>query len=434
MNQYKVIVKLILIALAIVIEKAHALEAHTLNNNALKLKAGYAQIDISPKIGATIQVMTGEQKPIKNIIDPLLAKAIYLNDGKTQAVLISLDLIALTAIRQEDLTAKVKALAGINNLILSVTHTHSGILPVSDQNTLAPRLAELIKAAEQNQQAVNIQVASSQYEQAYNRILNDNGTGKTLWTNQNRIATEKADLTLGVINLTALNGKPYITLVNYNAHPVITMNRQAALVSADYPARLAHHIKQNYGSHTFFMLGAAGDINPFDAGISDMGVKPLKVALNSADELGKAIANKVLAMVNNSATIQKPTTIDFNSRNIELEFSSIKHSIKHLLKEGLNTSKLTHQINTLTIGDNIALAFFGGEFFSDFKVQLAQKSPSKHTFFVGYSNGNIGYVPTKQALLLGGYGANKEQLIFAPETGQTLVNEALNLLGSDTKD
>ena len=105
-----------------------------------------------------------------------------------------------------------------------------------------------------------------------------------------------------------------------------------------------------------------------------------------------------------------------------------KHSIKHLLKEGLNTGKLTHQINTLTIGDNIALVFLGGEFFSDFKVQLAQKSPSKHTFVVGYSNGNIGYVPTKKALQLGGYGANKGQFMFTESTGNMLINEASKLL------
>lgn len=400
----------------------------SLSATASQLRAGYAEIDISPKQGDTIQVMTGQQKQATTIHDPLLAKAIYLDDGQTQTVLMSLDLIGLYPTHQEDLTEQVKALANIEHLILTVTHTHSGILSAKSQQSLPQRLANLIQEAKARQQQVNVSVAQTQFNEGYNRIINNNGKGQMLWSNPNRKPTNNADLTLGVVNFTTLHNRPFITLINYNVHPVITMNRQDVVVSADYPGRLAHYLKHQYGSDTLFMLGAAGDINPFDAGISDMGVKPLKVALDSADRLGKVLANKVIAMVNNSTSLQQNLNIEFKSASLKLDFVGNEQIKQFLTSQGLDTNNLSTEINTLTIGKQLAFASFGGEFFSDFKQMLAAKSSFTHTFFIGYANGNLGYIPTLKALKIGGYGAESSQLIFAPYTGKRLIEQATKML------
>lgn len=397
-------------------------------SHASKLNAGFAQIDISPKIGDVIDVMTGQQKTIEHINDPLLAKAVYLKSNKTETVLISLDVIGLFAVRQEVLTQKLKLTSGIDNLILTVTHTHSGILPTKTQQSLTPRLIELINSAKQNLQQVNMSVASTQFNHAYKRIINQNGQAKMLWSNPQQLPTQPADLTLGVINLTTKDNRPFITLVNYNAHPVITMNRQKAIISADYPARLAYHLKRQYGANTLFLLGAAGDINPFNAGISDMDAKPLKVALTSADKLGKALANKVIAMVNNSTTIQKALPMQFKSTDVKLNFVGNAQKSQFITAQSIDTDNITHQVNTLSFGKQLAFATFGGEFFSDFNSQLKQQSPFTHTFFIGYANGNIGYIPSLKALEIGGYGADKNRLMFEPKTGKTLISHALRLL------
>jgi hypothetical protein len=48
-----------------------------------------------------------------------------------------------------------------------------------------------------------------------------------------------------------------------------------------------------------------------------------------------------------------------------------------------------------------------------------------YTFFLGYCNGNVNYIPTIQAAARGGYGADNTITRVEPGTGEEMITRAL---------
>ncbi len=91
------------------------------------------------------------------------------------------------------------------------------------------------------------------------------------------------------------------------------------------------------------------------------------------------------------------------------------------------------EVQVITIGeaDEGGLAFVGYpcELFTEFGLQTKAQSPFAETFVVELANGWHGYVPTQEAFAHGGYEARLGYTSrLAPETGDRLVETALNLL------
>jgi len=91
---------------------------------------------------------------------------------------------------------------------------------------------------------------------------------------------------------------------------------------------------------------------------------------------------------------------------------------------GRTQRDISAEINTVLIGADIALATFPGEFFVEHGLALKARSQFEHTFFVGYTNGALGYFPTIRATTEGGYGAATSTRVEVG-AGERLVDRAL---------
>ncbi len=87
------------------------------------------------------------------------------------------------------------------------------------------------------------------------------------------------------------------------------------------------------------------------------------------------------------------------------------------------------EINTVLIGDDLAVATFPGEFFVEHGLSLKERSRIENTLFVGYCNRRLRYFPTIKATTEGGYGAAHFGTSSATQVevgaGERLVNRAL---------
>ena len=92
----------------------------------------------------------------------------------------------------------------------------------------------------------------------------------------------------------------------------------------------------------------------------------------------------------------------------------------------------THELDmrVLAIGDNIAIASNPSEFFVELGMQVKAASPFKHTLMSTLTNGNAGYVPTRQAFVDGGYEVKKYPAgsFLAIEAGEQMVEASIRLL------
>jgi hypothetical protein len=91
-----------------------------------RLRAGAAKVTITPDM-AHPQYLAGydENRIMRAIHDDIWARALYLTDGTSQVVLVSLDLIGVMKTDLDPIVAAVTAEVG-PNVIITATHTHSG--------------------------------------------------------------------------------------------------------------------------------------------------------------------------------------------------------------------------------------------------------------------------------------------------------------------
>ena len=364
--------------------------------------AGFAKLDITPDIGAPMYTLEAGTKQVTAVHDQLFVRVLVLSDGKHRLAMLVIDSLYLPQSLIDSLSNKLGAEHGFDHVIVSSTHTHSGFFTVEALSALDTSIINTVTEASESMQAVEIGGARTRVDLSYNRIIRKQPQVEMLWTNPQRIPNRAVDNGVGVIHIRTLDNTPLVSLVNYNAHPVVTMDLTNVVVSADYPAHLGKKIEQELGGGTLFVLGAAGDINPYDANTS-----PTEEAIQKSREMGIELAEAVLESIHGIPNYSQQGQFAFASKT----FSSPEAIVGAVL-----------------LTPEIGLAHFPGEYFDDFGLQLKQQSKLKYTFFLSMSNGELGYVPTAEAVSFGGYGADIDALKVQEDTGAKHVGYAISTL------
>lgn len=238
--------------------------------------------------------------------------------------------------------------------------------------------------------------------------------------------------------------------------------------SADYPFFIEQAVRQQFGQDavSIFGTGCCGDINHAD---------PSKKERNKTEMIGRAIAATVQSAIPNAAQL-KHDDLQVRSTVVQLPLQDLSsEQLKRsgeLLKviqgggkvdfleqvtayktimlaqfrdatRGENPDKqigwgLSHawegvgdalpvDVQTITIGDELALVFLPGEVFVDLGLAIKRASPYRNTFVVELSNCvETAYIPTRAAYAGGSYEVTNSTL--KPGGGEMLVEAALRLL------
>jgi hypothetical protein len=367
--------------------------------------AGFAKVDISPKVGVdVVPTMTAAPQLLKKIHDPLYAKAIALSDGQKNIAFVALDLCFLVADSFEELQQYLVKNSNYDHIVLTVTHTHSGMFDHNKLDQLKSKSLKALDIAWEKLEPVEIGASSIAIDEAYNRRIHYEDSVEMFWKNPERQANRPVDNALGVIHIKTIAGDSLATIINYSAHPTVTMDLENVVVSADYPGAIASYISKQLGGNVLFLPGAGGDVNPYDTD-----TKPLELAIQKSNVLGKKLGAGAVTTIKGIEGYTGYGSFSFSKRVF---------------------NKPKAEISALMLTPNIAVATFPGEYFNDFGEQLKAKSPVEHTFFVGYSNGSIAYVPTEAATKLGGYGAELGSNVVrvSSTTGQQHTDAAISQL------
>jgi neutral ceramidase len=365
-----------------------------------ELLAGTAKVNITPPVGIHHYGFLGRPKPYNppmNLIgagrwdienvgvhDSIYARVLALSDGKTEFTIVSLDLIAF-------FPEKVRTLlpASLQNVLFCSTHNHAGpavvnfIPPVTAYRTpyldkIEADIARAIIAAHAKMKPAAIHAGKGTVNLSYNKL----GGGKGLYlcgsTNPDRIPFEPVDKEVGVIHIDDANGRPVAVLVNYASHPVVYW--PGNLVTGEYPGHCARSVETALGNNAvcLFVNGACGDVDPFDSCLPSVEA-PVRV--------GRSLADTVLAVhARLGKNMQHPSKIAIHTETLVFQ------GRKEMAGKTMNA-----ELNAAVIGDSIAFVTGPGEFYMDFQLDLKKRSPVANTFFFGYTNGYMGYFPSKRA-------------------------------------
>ena len=400
---------------------------------AAQLEVGVARVDVTP---STAGLMYGYGARGTNIStdvhDPLLARALVAFDGRTAIALVTLDLGYVDTRLTKAVRTAVEEAIGLDNVLLMASHTHSGPTFAKDFPTAtesyADHLVRLIASAvvEANaaRQPARLAVGWGRAEEGHNRrkVLPD-GTVEMRWANRNRLPTTPVDYAVGVLAFDTPAGEPIATLVNFACHPVV-LGPENLDFSADYPGALMAIVDRQVGGQTMFVQGAAGDINPFWDKTS-----PTEGAFDEVRRMGEVIAREVIRVRADVTGYEAVPWISLYRDVISLGARwDLDDARVHEVIQADHLEQFRHEreaeINTVLFGPTVAIATFPGEFFVEHGLRFKRQSMVRHTLFVGYTNGYVGYFPTIRSAAEGGYGANSSTIVELG-AGERLVSRAL---------
>ena len=99
-----------------------------------------------------------------------------------------------------------------------------------------------------------------------------------------------------------------------------------------------------------------------------------------------------------------------------------------MLNEGGGPDSVTLDLQVISIG-NVVLANLPGEVFCEYGLAL-KKMTKSHVIPVAFANGNIGYIPTAEAFIEGGFTIEHDYKYYRAEkmTGPELENIILDAM------
>ncbi len=281
---------------------AFALMAATLGCVAQgSLKVGASRIEITPTAAEL-------PAPYTKVHDSIFIRTILLDDGKTKAAVVVVDVPMVEGSMYNEMAAQAAKDAGIPeaNLILAISHTHNSLrLDTSMRGKRIPFTVEFnakvkatitqsIKEAGAHMQAARAGFGRGKAYIAANRNEWSAKEGRYL-VGVDRTGTQPFDPAVDVMRFDATNGEPIAFLINYGIEPVVA---GAWEISGDVPGAVARYVEGHYGPGTVavFTVSGAGDaLYPNPSAGNSPGRKPSS-PFEVLSAMGTLVGEEVLSI------------------------------------------------------------------------------------------------------------------------------------------
>ncbi len=417
--------------------------ALTSSPQAALFRAGSAVVDIAPqKFPVRVNAMFTERSAGK-VADPLTARALALDDGKTKIVFCVVD----TCMMSRDLIDAAKKLAaeatGIptDKMLVSATHTHSAPSAMGclgsridpDYAAMLPaKIAEAISAAVKNLEPAQVGWAQvDDWEHTFNRrwirrpdkLLTDPFGVPNVRANmhpghQSPDAigpSGPVDPQLSLLALRRPDGSPLAVLANYSMHYY-----GSPLLSSDYFGRFAKHLAAEIDAKDGFTgilsQGTSGDLMWMDYGAArkEIGYDAYarEVAAKAAEAWKKVEwrASVTLSMAESTLPLTYRVPDEkrlFWAKEVAAKLGDklpqSQPEIYALEAIHLHERQKTElKLQAVRIGD-LGITALPNEVFALSGLKLKAQSPFAATFNIELANGAEGYIPPPEQHALGGY-------------------------------
>jgi len=368
--------------------------------------------------------------------DSIFHKIVVLDDGATRFVLISSDLCLMSPTEYERVAARIQKTHGIDplNIWWTVTHTHSAPevgppgmyavyladrlveLPKAYTNTFAQKLIDGVGEALDKLVPARLAVGWGFSQANINRRAIDVDGKASLGLNPDG----PVDRRIGLIRIEKEDGSPLALIANYAIHGTV-LGGENTLISGDAPGVVAEYVEDKIGAPLLFINGAAGNIAP----IYSVYPSPRAGHLGQFRVLlGDRIieANERLSSGTGDVLIESGSVIVETPRKPGLQWPKELSGYNRTAKDGTHYVRMP--VRFLKLNNNIAIWSAPIELFCEISNDIRDRSPFEFTFYYGYTNGWLGYLPTKEAWPHGGYEVERVSP-FTPQAGEDLKNSVL---------
>lgn len=377
-----------------------------------EFRAAVVKVDISPK---TPQWLMGYgPRKSTGVRDPIFHRIAALDDGATQAFLVASDLCLFSPTVYDDVAAELKKETGIEprQLWWSVTHSHSTpevgppgmydiLLKGRSDHDWDREYCAFVKST------LIAGIKKARAELAPARLATGTGVSRANINRRARDADGKISLGLnpdgpvdrqiGMLRLERADGSLMGLIANYAMHGTV-LGSSFVQVSGDGPGIVSAYVEEKLGAPVLYVNGAAGNLAPIytvqDLAKSHIG--EFRVLLGE-----KIIeANRSMGPAGPEVKLALGETWIESPRREGLGWSEELRAYGAKSPAGVELVRIP--VRFLRINDTVLWAS-PVEMFCEIALRIRAESPFRHSFFFGYTNGWLGYLPTAQAFREGGY-------------------------------
>lgn len=399
-------------------------------NKVASLEIGCAKVDITPESAVPLAGFAVRQnKPYAGIRSRLYLRALYLRerreDGSVDnALVVSADLLWWGSDRMPHIRDMLRERWGLrpDMIVLNGTHSHSGpqtsfrfhrLLGRADADYvewLERRLAEAVAEAEANAEPVEIERGAAQSHIGVQR--RKYADGKVIG-GPNTEGPMDPEVT--VVRFRAASGKTKAVIVHYACHPVTTNEN---FVSSEFAGKAMETLEERLGGEAvcLYLQGACGDINIFKSSAP----ATLTDDYDIIDYFGLKLADSVTGVLDGAMEPLRPVRLAGRSLGVPLALKPLdsREELERLISRGESPydewaaemigrlderpTELVVEMNRLDIADGLSLLAMNAEVVVEYGLWVKRSSAGK-VLPVPYSNGMIGYLPTKEQIACGGY-------------------------------
>ncbi len=379
-------------------------------------RASSAKVDITPDTPQWLSGYYARQSTSVN--DHIYHRVLVMeDDGGQQFVLISSDLCVVSVPTYEEVCKRLEKETGIkpSQVWWAMTHTHSAP-EVGDAGLVRAFMPErFTHEIDQvyTQKVLGLLIdAVKKAREALAPARIGAGTGIS-FANMNRRAIEvdgsatlglnpegPVDRQIGLLRVERLDGSPIAIVANYAMHGT-AMSAHNLAVSGDALGIVSEYVEEKLGAPMLYINGAAGNIvslyyfhpNPRAAHLGQFRVM---------------LGNRIIE-ANRSIRTENGSKVRFWTGQMIVETPK-KEKVtwpddmpSYFRQTGEDAGMVRIPIQFLKINDDTMIWSAPLELFCEIALAVRNQSPFRNTFYYGYTNGWLGYLPTAEAYDQGGY-------------------------------
>ena len=444
-------------------------------------KAGFAERDITPEIGAEKPGGYGKSFH-RTLHDPCKVRAVVFDDGKQRVALVGVDALIVPRSMVLGARKRIEERSGIpaDHVLIGASHSHSsgpvGMVIPGEYDHASPLVQELaykkssgadlaylqrvelavadaVVEANEKRQAAQCGVGKGIEDTvAFNRRFRmKNGRSHTHPGQGNPDIIEPAgptDPEVGVVGAWDNDGKLLGCIVNFACHATTSPGG----ISANYIYYLEMAIRGYFGDDVIvvFFPGTCGDITQVDNLAKSRRMSGEQSAQFVGGRVGAEAVKVLLGMERGSLApvaaktkvltiprrVPKPERVKTCLEMVQKDPKEVGSTDWTFAKEivMLDAIIAKHptaeaEVQALQVGPAVFLSD-PAEYFCDFGLDMKARSKFPFTFPVELANGCVGYVPTEEALSSTGGGYETRLTSYSnliPAAGQLIADTAVEL-------
>ncbi|QQS48192.1 MAG: neutral/alkaline non-lysosomal ceramidase N-terminal domain-containing protein [Acidobacteriota bacterium] len=408
-----------------------------------ELKAGLARIVITPDKPLWMAGYAARTKPAEGKLQDLYAKALAIEDGTgNRLVIVTSDILGFPRKTADKITTEAGRRYGLGReaILLNSSHTHSGPvlrdslagayslekaqIDAIDEYTgwMEERIVELIGKAIADLAPARVSYGVGEAPFAMNRrkitpdgVVNSPNPGGVV------------DRSVPVLKVESPDGRLRGLLFGYACHNT-TLTGEFTQWSGDYAGFAQQEIERRHaGATALFMMGCGADVNPYP-----------RSKLELAPQHGKALADAVDAVLKGRmSSVGGPVQTAFDTVALpfappptrEMLTAQLKHPnvfhqrhasrmLDRLEKDGRLISEYPFPVQVVRIGADFTLIALAGETATEYALRLKREIKGR-VWVAGYSNDVFAYVASARMFPEGGYEV-VESMIYYDQPGPFL--------------